>query len=275
MTRQNNIRVIGENIRSIIRKYDEYVVYGSILASIIIQFVPDAVPWKDSAQIVLIYTGILSLIFILLDIKDIVERKEEAVWFQNMFEARDAIYSKIEETRKLKRRDEVVEVTIVGLKLRAIVGLLHQLNREIKEGARHLYKIRFLIYYYDPEALDDLICPNTPEQVSQKLKAQFDEFKIIIRANVNELHSYNEEELYRQLDITFRCYPYRNFPSFWGFGIDNEVAFVGTFTWDGDKYSFVGPQNRCMMVDETNELGHALLNFHYNRFQLYSDWARV
>lgn len=273
MVRQSNIKVVGENIRTIIRKYDEYVVYVSIVASIIIQFIPDSVPWKDRALIVFIYSGILSLIFILLDMKNSIENRRQTVSFKNMFEARGTIFSKMEDIRRQKTHDEIIEVRIIGLKLRAITGLLHDLLGEIKENSRPLYNMRFIIYYFDPMSLDELISPNTPGEIDQQLKVQLEQFRIIVQANVSELLGYNSDEFFHIRNIKFQCCSYNIFPSFWGFGIDNKVAFVGPFTWNSRSQTIVGPQNPCIMVDESDEKGRLFFNFHYNRLQLYADWG--
>lgn len=264
---------LGHKLHILIRKYDEYVVYGSVIASIVVQFIPDSIPWRNSLLVGLIYAGIISLIFILLDMKSTVEGNAPIASFQNMFDAKDEIFHQFEEGRKRKAREELLHIQIVGLKLRAIAGLLHEFLTEVKQNKRVLYNAKITIYYFDPKSFHLLIPPTTQADLSSDIEQQYTQYEVITAANVKELLRYNTDALVSSRNILLECIPYSNFPSMWGFGIDEEIAFVGAFTWDTQYHTFIGPQNPCVMVDVTDDVADVLLKFHYNRCELYPIWA--
>ena len=273
MFKRYSYKTISENIRKIVRNYNEIIVYASILFSIIIQFIPDSFSWKDNLLLVCIYTGILSLIFILLDIKVTVDQKSRPISFRNMFDAKEEIFLQFQEMRRNKHLDETLEIHIIGLKLRAISALLHEFLRDVRQNLRTLHDTRFIIYYFDPNALSDLISPSTPPEISERLTNQYNQYKAISLANVHELMRYNDDPFFSAQNIKFECHAYKNFPSFWGFGIDKRIAFIGPFTWDSKNYVFVGPQNPCLKIDKEDETYKAIFESHYNRCLLYSNWS--
>lgn len=272
MKKQKFTNPILEKMKIIARNYDEVVVYISILMSIIVQFVPDSFPWRNSFLLGTIYLGVTSLVFIVLDMKRIMEEKNQKILFRNMFDAKIEIFNQIEKQRKRKGAKEYLEIHIVGLKLRAISGVIHEMMNEIKNGKRVLYNTRIVIYYFDPKFFSQLISPTTPVSILPELKAQYNQFSVITSANVGELQSYNLDQFFMQKKIKLECYSYTSLPSFWGFGIDKEVVFLGPFTWNNKTYTLIGPQNPCIMIGKDDEANDIFSGFYYNRFDMFSSW---
>ncbi len=259
-------------LRRLIRNYDEIIVYISIAVSIIIQFIPDRFSWKDSFFLGTIYLGVISLIFIVLDMKATIEQGNYRLFFRNMFEAKNEIFAQIEKRRKRKASKESLEVHIIGLKLRAISGIIHEMMNEIRNGRINIYNTKIVIYYFDPQFFSQLISPSVPEDIAKTLQAQYDQFSFITAANIRELNSYNNDQFFSQKKIKIECYTYDSFPAFWGFGIDKETIFIGPFTWSNKTYTLIGPQNPCVMISKEDEISDVVLDFHYNRCEMFSSW---
>lgn len=272
MKKQRITNPVLEKMKSVARNYDEIVIYLSILMSIIVQFVPDSFSWRNSFLVGTIYLGVISLVFVVLDMKKVIEEKNQKILFRNMFDAKTEIFNQIEKQRRRKSTRENIEIHIIGLKLRAISGVIHEMMNEIKSGKRILFNARIIIYYYDPDSFSQLISPLTPVTILSEIKSQYDQFSVITSANVGELQSYNSDHFFAQKKIKLECYSYTGLPSFWGFGIDKEVVFLGPFTWSNKTYTLVGPQNPCIMIGKDDDTSDIFSGFYYNRFDMFSSW---
>lgn len=211
-----------------------------------------------------VYLGLISLIFIVLEIRNflLVEKKPQV--FENMRAAENNIIELVMKATK-KKKVPPVNLKVVGNRLSRISPILSDIFRIAKEnklGQRHIF---ITIYHIDPTVIDDFFFPNVEDR--KELIKKHKTFSENLNTNINWLKESAKETEF----IDIRFVSYRRTPYFYGYLIDGVHLFWGYFSWDKEAKDWIGPSNPCFYMKKHSEVLKGFVDWVENRLSIYEE----
>ena len=147
-------------------------------------------------------------------------------------------------------------------------GILVDIENEYLTGT----DVKFTIYCIDP---DFVVGWSTPTITGTAFAERNQRYRTQISATMDELLSYNRSQIFVSRHISIEIVKYRTFPEIYAFVVGRHSLYVGAFTWNGAGNDFVGPENPCYRVPNTDQTFGDIRHFIECRADFYRVSATI
>ncbi len=194
--------------------------------------------------------------------------KQYPLIHRNLFEADSAIVTAIRCALSPSDRDSLLDIYVLGGRIRTIHHMLEQVLQDIDERIIQTENVVFTICCFAPDYMSDWTVTQVKnvEKFQQSLEMQKQE----LRGHISELKSYNNRSSFRHNHIEVNIMEYSKEPTIYGFVVGESDIFWGAYSWNDELEDYVGPLNPCVQMNNKMENFQACKDVLMNRVIFWS-----
>ena len=240
---------INKVLKVLLKKWNIIVATISIIGLLIFNFFPSI---NGDYYKVFIFLGINAVIWTLVEIKVMLDDKNpnKSERYLDMRQARPFILKSIYDQMK-SNKDKVLNIEIVGGRIRTISDMIRELKNEIVNHDLHAKNTNIRILTLNPDFIKSWDFPKT--QINDGFRQRNEGNANLIKHLREELLKYNEINEFKYNNIKIEVEYYSTYPLFYSYKIGDKFVYWGFFTWNNNDEDFVGPENPCYFLDSKNE----------------------
>lgn len=243
------------------RNWNTIVAAVATIGLLIIAVTPSI---SDKTEYSILFAWLLgtAIVWTLIELKIKLLGSPKVMRYESMREARPNIVAAIKDAINNSSSKKVLEIKIVGGRIRTISDILREIKNEIQNGRLKGKKVKFQICCLNPDYINsmDLYGIKRKKEFSDKYKT----YSNMIHQFSKELVAFNQLASFVENNISVEVYHYTTVPYIYCFLIGESSLFWGYFTWDQDEEDFIGPENPCSCSErdsnDFDELYKWLLN---------------
>jgi hypothetical protein len=239
---------------------------GSVLLFLLSNLFPTIQSSRELLQIFLWFTG-GALIFVLLEIHTILRSSKGYNTEANFSAARQKMIKAILDGTR-RRATTPLTVRCVGMRLNAIQHFLADLAHALRVEQTGARPIRITVFHVNPEFLD--AHQSRLPSVASSLPLNRHEGQIAtMKGSIAEIRA-----MYSKIsNVTVEIRNYQSIPLFWAVEIDRESLFWGFFLWDEEQETWIGPENECIIMQNSDADQRLILDGLLNRIEALEIWS--
>jgi len=217
-----------------------------------------------------IFLGFNAVVWTLVDIKVAVNRNEDIYQFDSFRHARPLIVSEIRTAiNKSRRGSEILQISMIGGRIRTISDLLREIRREIDMNIMHGKNMKITLCCIDPEFIRTWGLSDG--KLSQDALHRNKVYSDLIPRLVEEVVGMNELPLFKERNISIDVFYYKAPPLLYCYIVGQQSLFWGQYHWDAVAQDFEGTSNVCYFVPKSHSTYssvHSWLLSHVEFFKL-------
>ena len=239
---------IANIIERVRNTWESITLIVSLIATAVLYFMPTFFPnlqvdpiWMFSSA----YMGIISMVFILLEMRTAVATQTENISYLSLKEAEPDILNKIISVSK-KRRNDPIDIRIWANRLSRVSIVLLDIFRMSNDGKFGQNKLNIVVYHTDPDLIPAAYIPGPRDAKTEDKHRTYLES---LTSNINWVKKSADEAS----NITIKFLKCNQIPYFYTYLIDWNYLFWGYFMWNDDVKDWIGPSNKCHYVESGHD----------------------